>query len=151
MNLAEQYRELVLNGIFGVASFTSAWPARKAFITTVLGAPTGWAARDIVGLGSQMRDLFVLGAPPPGTGRTQGALSSAGTVWEALVTYYLNLCYAGTDTVAIRKSEVPAYIATAPKSNKSGQAYWAAVSDVEAKGALPVPLHRRNAAHRGMK
>ena len=43
------------------------------------------------------------------------------------------------------------YIATAPKSNRSGQAYWAAVSDVEASGALPVPLHLRNAAHRGMK
>ena len=42
------------------------------------------------------------------------------------------------------------YIATAPKSNRSGQAYWAAVSDVEASGALPVPLHLRNAAHRGM-
>jgi len=26
-----------------------------------------------------------------------------------------------------------------------------AVSDVEAKGALSVPLHLRNAAHRGMK
>jgi putative ATPase len=43
------------------------------------------------------------------------------------------------------------YIATAPKSNRSGAAYWAAVSDVEARGALPVPLHLRNAAHRGMK
>jgi len=43
------------------------------------------------------------------------------------------------------------YIATAPKSNRSGQAYWAAVSDVESSGALPVPLHLRNAAHRGMK
>jgi putative ATPase len=43
------------------------------------------------------------------------------------------------------------YIATAPKSNRSGQAYFAAVSDLEADGALPVPLHLRNAPHRGMK
>ena len=48
-------------------------------------------------------------------------------------------------------AQATTYIATAPKSNRSGQAYWAAVSDVEASGALPVPLHLRNAAHRGMK
>jgi putative ATPase len=48
-------------------------------------------------------------------------------------------------------AQATTYIATAPKSNRSGQAYWAAVSDVEASGALPVPLHLRQAAHRGMK
>jgi len=48
-------------------------------------------------------------------------------------------------------AQATTYIATAPKSNRSGMAYWAAVSDVEANGALPVPLHLRNAAHRGMK
>jgi putative ATPase len=48
-------------------------------------------------------------------------------------------------------AQATTYIATAPKSNRSGSAYWAAVSDVEANGALPVPLHLRNAPHRGMK
>ena len=48
-------------------------------------------------------------------------------------------------------AQATTYIATAPKSNRSGAAYWAAVSDVEARGSLPVPLHLRNAAHRGMK
>src|SRR5206468_6083663 len=48
-------------------------------------------------------------------------------------------------------AQATTYIATAPKSNRSGVAYWAAVSDVEANGALPVPLHLRNAPHRGMK
>ena len=48
-------------------------------------------------------------------------------------------------------AQAATYIATAPKSNRSGAAYWAAVSDVEANGALPVPLHLRNAAHRAMK
>jgi putative ATPase len=48
-------------------------------------------------------------------------------------------------------AQATTYIATAPKSNRSGSAYWAAVADVEANGALPVPLHLRNAAHRGMK
>jgi putative ATPase len=48
-------------------------------------------------------------------------------------------------------AQATTYIATAPKSNRSGAAYWAAVSDVEARGSLAVPLHLRNAAHRGMK
>ncbi len=48
-------------------------------------------------------------------------------------------------------AQATTFIATAPKSNRSGSAYWAAVSDVEARGSLPVPLHLRNAAHRGMK
>jgi putative ATPase len=48
-------------------------------------------------------------------------------------------------------AQATTYIATAPKSNRSGVAYWAAVSDVEATGALPIPLHLRNAAHRAMK
>jgi putative ATPase len=48
-------------------------------------------------------------------------------------------------------AQATTYIATAPKSNRSGSAYWAAVSDVESSGALPVPLHLRNAPHRGMK
>ena len=48
-------------------------------------------------------------------------------------------------------AQATTYLATAPKSNRSGAAYFAAASDVEAKGSLPVPLHLRNAGHRLMK
>ena len=43
------------------------------------------------------------------------------------------------------------YVATAPKSNRSGQAYWAAVADVREHGSLPVPKHLLNAPHRRMR
>ncbi|MPZ76973.1 MAG: AAA family ATPase [Deltaproteobacteria bacterium] len=43
------------------------------------------------------------------------------------------------------------YLATAPKSNASYKAMLAAAQDVEEKGALPVPLHLRNAPTRLMK
>ncbi len=43
------------------------------------------------------------------------------------------------------------YLATAPKSNRSGQAYWRAVEDVRERGSLPVPKHLQNAPHRGMR
>src|SRR5688500_14005746 len=48
-------------------------------------------------------------------------------------------------------AQATTYIATAPKSNRSGLAYWAAVGDVETKGSLPVPLHLRTAGDRRMK
>jgi putative ATPase len=48
-------------------------------------------------------------------------------------------------------AQATTYIATAPKSNRSGSGYWAAVSDVEGRGSLPVPLHLRQAPHRLMR
>jgi putative ATPase len=48
-------------------------------------------------------------------------------------------------------AQATTFIATAPKSNRSGAAYWAAVTDVVDRGSLPVPLHLRNAADRRMK
>lgn len=48
-------------------------------------------------------------------------------------------------------AQATTYLATAPKSNRSGAAYFAAASDVESRGSLPVPLHLRNAGHHLMK
>ena len=42
-------------------------------------------------------------------------------------------------------AQATVYLATAPKSIRSGQAYWAAVGDVTSLGSLPVPFHLRNA------
>src|SRR4051812_35812581 len=48
-------------------------------------------------------------------------------------------------------AQATTYLATAPKSNRAGQAYWAAAGDVQAQGSLPVPLHLRQAANPRMK
>jgi putative ATPase len=48
-------------------------------------------------------------------------------------------------------AQATTYIATAPKSNRSGAAYWAAVSDIEGGGALPVPLHLQTAGHGALR
>jgi putative ATPase len=42
-------------------------------------------------------------------------------------------------------SQATAYLASAPKSNRAGRAYFGAKADVDEHGALPVPLHLRNA------
>jgi putative ATPase len=48
-------------------------------------------------------------------------------------------------------AQATTYIATAPKSNRSGLAYFAAAGDVESRGSLAVPLHLRSAGDRRMK
>ena len=45
-------------------------------------------------------------------------------------------------------AQAAAYVASAPKSNRAGGAYFSALADVEERGRLPVPLHLRPAAHR---
>ena len=48
-------------------------------------------------------------------------------------------------------AQATTYIATAPKSNRAGAAYWAAAGDVAERGSLSVPLHLRQAAVARMK
>jgi putative ATPase len=48
-------------------------------------------------------------------------------------------------------AQATTYIATAPKSNRSGLAYWAAAADVVERGSLPVPNHLKTAGDRRMK
>lgn len=48
-------------------------------------------------------------------------------------------------------AQATTYIATAPKSNRAGSAYWAAAGDVAEQGSLPVPLHLRSAGNPRMK
>jgi putative ATPase len=48
-------------------------------------------------------------------------------------------------------AQATTYLAVAPKSNRSGLAFFAAAGDIAERGSLAVPLHLRNAAHRGMK
>ena len=45
-------------------------------------------------------------------------------------------------------AQAAAYLASAPKSNRAGTAYWAAMADVQQHGSLPVPSHLRSATWR---
>ncbi|HEX7224512.1 MAG TPA: replication-associated recombination protein A [Candidatus Limnocylindria bacterium] len=45
-------------------------------------------------------------------------------------------------------AQAASYVAAAPKSNRAGAAYFAALAEVEEHGRLPVPLHLRPSSHR---
>jgi putative ATPase len=59
--------------------------------------------------------------------------------------------FVGLPEGKIPLAQAVTYLATAPKSNASYKAMLAAAADVEAHGALPVPLHLRNAPTSLMK
>jgi putative ATPase len=45
-------------------------------------------------------------------------------------------------------AQAASYVASAPKSNRAGAAYFAALAEIEENGRLPVPLHLRPSRHR---
>ena len=45
-------------------------------------------------------------------------------------------------------AQAAAYVAAAPKSNRAGAAYFAALAEIQEQGRLPVPLHLRPSSHR---
>jgi len=48
-------------------------------------------------------------------------------------------------------AQAAAYVASAPKSDRVGQAYFAALADVQSRGSQPVPAHLLPASHPRMK
>lgn len=56
--------------------------------------------------------------------------------------------YVGLPEAQYALAQATAFIASAPKSNRAGKAYWAALADVEKLGSQPIPTHLRSATWR---
>lgn len=56
--------------------------------------------------------------------------------------------YVGLPEAQYALAQAATFIASAPKSNRAGAAYWKAVEDVEQHGSLPVPKHLRSGTWR---
>ena len=117
----------------------------SAFIKSVRGsdpdAAVYWLARMLEAGEDPMfvaRRIVILAAEDIGLADPQ-ALSVAVAAQQA--THVI-----GMPECTLVLSEVAIYLARAPKSNSAMKAYSAAVGAVRASGALPVPLHLRNAA-----
>lgn len=97
-NLAEQLRSFALQDLDSIKSFNAGWRDRAGYFAGFLGdGPLTRSA--ILSLGDHLSGAFRIEGS---NDRSQGSLSSAGAVWEALVVWYLNLCLAGTQAVCIR-------------------------------------------------
>lgn len=98
-SLIEQIREHAVQDLLGIKAFENGWEDRKAFFEKRLGSSDSVTRQDIIQLGEALSEGFSLKGSKD---RSQGGVSSAGAVWEALVVWYLNLCLAGTHAVCVR-------------------------------------------------
>lgn len=88
-----------MKAIYATKSWKTCWPIWEPEIrkrTANLSDP-----KKVYDLGAQLRDVFFLTNT---AGRTQSSVSGAGTAWECLVCWYLNLVFSGTNAVAMRQS-----------------------------------------------
>ena len=114
-NIIERLRRTVINDLFETNTVNQCWDVWKPLIQNVIGqSPTPQALLDI---GEHLRDIF----KSTGTeGRNQSDVSSGGTAWESLITWYVNLCSAGSRVVAVKKmGQVPVPIKDAIAVNYS--------------------------------
>lgn len=96
-NLIEQLRHQAVSDLFPLKGFGAHWTTRSSFLLSKLGG--GKKKSDVIRLGDHLSETFKLTGSDD---RSQGSLSSAGSTWEALVVWYLNLCLAGTRAVCVR-------------------------------------------------
>lgn len=110
MNTLQTYKARYLKSLLSISSFQSAYPIWKPYISGLLGSnPTG---SDVFDLADHLNAIFRLTGVG---GRGQGTVSQAGTVWESLVCWYLNIVFWDTNVCVARKGKahVPDVVADA--------------------------------------
>lgn len=95
------HRKIAVEDILSISTMKKVWPTWRKEINRILG-PNPDEGK-IIDLGDHLSSIF-------GTtriaGREQGELSGGGVAWEALVCWYLNLCFVGSRCVAFKKMKL---------------------------------------------
>ena len=106
MNIIERLRKQTVEDLFKTSSVNNCWSHWVGLIRNHIGsAPT---PQSILDLGDHLRSIF---QSTGSSGRSQGDVSGGGAAWEALITWYINLCCVDTRVVAIKKmTQVPSPI-----------------------------------------
>ena len=99
MNIIEDIRKNVVSDLFATAAIQNCWPIWLNRAKAIIGPqPT---AQSVLRIGDHLSEIFQL---TNRGGRNQGALTTGGTAWESLITWYINLCTAQSRVVAIKKT-----------------------------------------------
>tara|TARA_Y100001936_G_scaffold126155_1_gene123526 strand:- start:3385 stop:4335 length:951 start_codon:yes stop_codon:yes gene_type:complete len=102
MNSVEILREQIINHQLSLQSIKNkSWKIWKKKIDSLL-TPKKTAA-NLLDLGDHLSEIFFT----TNSGRSQSGVARAGTAWETIVCWYLNLCTIGTRTVAVKSAFVP--------------------------------------------
>ena len=113
-NVIERLRQTVVQDLFDTSTVQKCWDVWQPKIKALIGDnPT---TQSILDLGEHLRDIF----KSTKTERSQSGVSAGGNAWEALITWYVNLCCVGSRVVAIKKfGQVPTPIRDAIAVNYS--------------------------------
>lgn len=99
MNIIEEIRQNAVADLFKTATVNNCWQRWGREIRAIIGNdPT---PQSILDLGDHLAEVFRTTGQE---GRDQSELSGGGTGWEALITWYFNLCTLGSRVVAIKKT-----------------------------------------------
>lgn len=99
IKLIEIYRKEIIKYLFEIKSFSQSWEnSWKKEISTLLNNEE-LNEVNFFKLGENLRRIFLLTSSGD---RGQGEVSSAGTGWESLLAWYLNLGLIGTRTIVIK-------------------------------------------------
>ena len=115
-NVIERLRQTVVNDLFATKTVNQSFSFWKPLIQQFIGSTPN--AQSVLDLGEHLREIFQ--SSSDSNQRNQSDVSSGGTAWEALVTWYVNLCCVGSRVVAVKKmKQVPTPIQDAIAVNYS--------------------------------
>ena len=115
-NVIERLRQTVINDLFATNTVNQSFGHWKPLIQQYIGSTP--SAQSILDLGEHLREIFK--SSSDSSDRNQSDVSAGGTAWEALITWYVNLCCVGSRVVAVKKmGQVPTPIKDAIAVNYS--------------------------------
>lgn len=126
MNIIEHLRQKVIEDLFTLNSFNTNWNTlwRDEILNKISTAGV-YNTNHILDLGDSLAEVF----NTTNQDRSQSGVSAAGTTWEALICWYLNLCLINTNVVVIKQKQ--ANVPT-PISNALTVMYGTSPSNTEA-------------------
>jgi hypothetical protein len=125
MNLIERLRGEVVS--HELRKMTGTWAQRRMRLVSTFSDPQLPSRSELLDLGDHLSKTFRLDLV---NDRSQGSLAGGGSVWQALICHYLNICFAGTDAIALSRKFVPDCIKSALKVSYTSSASVQADLDV---------------------
>jgi len=128
MSLIETFRARVIRDIMNMPKMAYSWPHFRGYFARGLASSSPKTA-DIFRIGDELYDAFRSNPLPyrktsgKSKSKAQSLAASGGAVWEGLIVWYLNICFAGSNSVAVKKkSHLPKFILEALRVTISSSA-----------------------------
>lgn len=99
IKLIESYRREVFKNLFNIDSFSKSWNNSWKSQVLKIFQNKDFSENQLLELGENLRSIFLSTSSGE---RKQGEVASAGSSWESLLAWYLNLGLIGTRTIVLK-------------------------------------------------